>query len=60
MMKKSMVSLHLYLCQNRGATALEYGLLAAAVALAISGSVMMFGDAVYDVFYSDLPNVLNK
>ena len=43
---------------ERGATAIEYGLLAAGVALAIAGTVMAFGDAVYDVFYSELPAVL--
>lgn len=41
-----------------GATAIEYSLIAAGVALAIAATVLAFGDAVFDVFYSELPAVL--
>ena len=43
-----------------GATAIEYGLIAAGIALAISAAVFGFGDIVYDLLYSDLPGALNQ
>jgi len=43
-----------------GATAIEYGLIAAGIALAISAAVFGFGDAVYELLYSDLPGALKQ
>ena len=48
-----------YLRNKRGATAIEYGLLAAGVSLAIAGTVFLFGDAIYNLMYEDLPNALD-
>lgn len=48
-----------YKTSLRGATAIEYGLIAAGVALAIAGSVMAFGDAIYNLFYSELPGLFD-
>lgn len=59
-MTKSILALQLYLYQNKGATAVEYGLIAAGIALVISGGVFFFGDAMYDMLYRDLPSMLKK
>lgn len=48
-----------YLRGRRGATAIEYGLLAAGIALAIAGAVFLFGEAIYSLMYEDLPNALD-
>lgn len=44
---------------TRGATAIEYGLIVAAVSLAIAVAVYALGDAIYDLFYSELPGILS-
>lgn len=43
-----------------GATAIEYALIAGGIALVISVAVFAFGDAVYDLLYSDLPTALDQ
>ena len=43
---------------TRGATAIEYGLIAATVSLAIAAAVYGLGDAIYELFYSALPDIL--
>ena len=48
----------LWLANTNGATAIEYGLIAAGISLAISGAVFAFGDAIYDLLYSALPDAL--
>ena len=48
-----------YLTNCAGATAIEYGLIAAGIALAISASVFFFGDAVSSILYDDLPAALS-
>ncbi len=48
-----------YLRMQRGATAIEYGLLAAGIAMAIAVSVFLFGDAIYNLLYDDLPTALD-
>ena len=48
----------LYLVARQGTTALEYALLAAGIALAISGIVYSFGGDLYEFFYSGLEDVL--
>jgi Flp pilus assembly pilin Flp len=45
-------------CQ--GATAIEYGLLLAGVALAILVAVTAFGDNLYSFFYERLPGALGE
>lgn len=47
-----------YRLSTKGATAIEYGLIAAGIALAISASVFLFGDAIYNLLYEDLPGAL--
>ena len=47
-----------YLRGKRGATAIEYGLMAAGISLAIAGAVFLFGDAIYNLMYEDLPDAL--
>ncbi len=58
-MLKSFITLKLYINGQSGATAIEYGLIAAGIALAISASVFFFGDAVSSLLYDDLPTALN-
>lgn len=48
-----------YLQNEKAATAIEYGLIAAGIALAISASVFLFGDAISDLLYGDLPAALH-
>lgn len=43
--------------ENDGATAIEYGLIAAGVSLAIAAAVFAFGDTLNDLFFSQLPNM---
>jgi pilus assembly protein Flp/PilA len=48
-----------YLRLQRGATAIEYGLLAAGIAMAIAVAVFLFGDAIYSLLYVDLATALD-
>ena len=43
-----------------GATAIEYGLIAALVSVAIALTVYGFGDALYNLFYVDLVRVMSS
>jgi Flp pilus assembly pilin Flp len=45
---------------QKGATAIEYGLIAAGIAVAIAASVFAFGDDVYNLLYDELPEALNR
>lgn len=47
-----------WLADQKGATAIEYTLIAAAIALTIAGAIAFFGDSVYNLFYTDLGNAL--
>lgn len=58
-MIKTFVPLKSYINDHSGATAIEYGLIAAGIALAISASVFFFGDAVASLLYDDLPAALS-
>lgn len=51
-MKKS---LRRYIDENKGATAIEYGLLAAGISLAIVAVIFVFGDGLEAVFNAMLP-----
>lgn len=53
-------SIKFYLKNAKGATAIEYGLIAMGIALAISTSVYLFGDAISVLLYDDLPKALHK
>lgn len=44
---------------NSGATAIEYSLIAAGIALAIAATVYAFGGTLYDVMYSRLPEAFD-
>jgi len=52
--------LYRYLSQTRGATAIEYGLIAAGIALTITVAVLFLGEQVYNMLYSDLPDILDN
>lgn len=49
-----------YIRSKRGATAIEYALIAAGVSLALIGVIFAFGDTVYTLLYEDLPDALNR
>lgn len=49
-----------FLSDRSGATAIEYGLIAAGIAMAIAASVFFFGDAVSTLLYDDLPTALHQ
>jgi Flp pilus assembly pilin Flp len=57
-MIKPFFALKSYLKSDEAATAIEYGLIVAGIALAISASVFFFGDAVSTLLYDDLPAAL--
>lgn len=44
---------------SKGATAIEYGLIAAGIAIAIAASVFAFGEDVYNLLYDELPSALD-
>lgn len=48
----------LYIKDKNGATAIEYALIAMFVSLAIAVAVFAFGQTLYDLFYSGLPDML--
>ena len=48
-----------YIKNTKAATAIEYGLIAAGIALAISASVFLFGDMVADLLYGDLSDAIS-
>lgn len=58
-MIKTFIHLKSYINSHSGATAIEYGLIVAGIALAISASVFFFGDAVSSLLYDDLPAALS-
>ena len=49
-----------WLKSEKGATALEYAMIAAGVSVFIMVAVFAFGDALYEIFYSDLPALLDN
>ena len=49
-----------YGVSTRGATAIEYGLIAAGIALTIAASLFAFGDQIYSLLYEDLPGALEQ
>ena len=44
---------------NSGATAIEYSLIAAGIALAIAVTVYALGDTIYEMMYSRLPGAFD-
>jgi Flp pilus assembly pilin Flp len=48
-----------WLRQKHAATAIEYGMIAAGIALTIAGTVFAFGDQLYAMYFSDLAGALN-
>lgn len=51
--------LHRWLREKHAATAIEYGLIAAGIALTIAGVVFVFGDTLYDLYFSGLTGALD-
>lgn len=49
-MKTIIAKMHAYIAQEDGATAIEYGLIAAGIALAIAGAVATFGTDLSALF----------
>ncbi len=49
-MKRLLVILSLWRHDRRGVTAVEYGLIAAGIAVAISGAIVLFGDNLAQLF----------
>lgn len=47
-----------FLRSEKGATAVEYGLIAAGIALTIAATIFAFGDTLYDLFYDGLSTLL--
>lgn len=48
-------------CKNaKGATAIEYGLIAVGISLAIASTIYLFGDALNALIYEELPKALPK
>ena len=47
-----------YLTGQDGATAIEYGLIAALISLTIAVTVFLFGETLSNLFYEDLGSVL--
>ena len=43
-----------------GATAIEYGLIAAGIALAIAAIVFGLGDVLYTLLWEDIPNAFTQ
>ncbi len=52
MLNKMVAKVQAYMTQEDGATAIEYGLIAAGIALAISAAVVAFGDQLNELFGS--------
>lgn len=50
-MCRSCAQRHLHIADERGATAVEYGLFVALIALVIIGAVTLFGQSVTGLFY---------
>ncbi len=48
-----------WLIGRDGATAIEYGLIAAGIALVIAGVIFVFGSALETFFYEDMANALD-
>lgn len=59
-MVRMCLNLKLYLCSLTAATAIEYALIAAGIAMAISASVFLFGTEISTLLYDDLPKALKK
>jgi Flp pilus assembly pilin Flp len=49
-----------FLSSDEAATSIEYGLIAAGIALAILVVVFALGDTVFDLLYSQLPNAFSQ
>ncbi len=58
-MKHPIKLLILWTGSTSGATAIEYSLIAAAIALAIMGVVFGLGDTIYELFFSRLPGAFD-
>jgi pilus assembly protein Flp/PilA len=59
MLNKLVAKVQAYMTQQDGATAIEYGLIAAGIALAISAAVVAFGDQLNTLFGSMTTTLAN-
>ncbi len=53
-MRKINLYLHAYRTDETGATAIEYGLIAALISLGVAASIFTFGDALNNLFFVEL------
>ena len=55
--QKAKAAVQKFAKREDGVTAIEYGLIAALISLAVAVSIFAFGDTLYNMFYSDLPSL---
>lgn len=48
-----------FLCNEQGATALEYALIAAGISLGVTMSIFLFGQQIFTLLYEQLPALLD-
>lgn len=53
------VYLHQWMRDLRAATAIEYGLIAAGIALTIAATIFVFGDTLHELYFSGLAGALD-
>lgn len=58
-MRKINLNYRTYFSDTRGATAIEYGLIAALISLGVAASIFTFGDALNDLFFVELLGLFN-
>ena len=51
--------LHRWVQEKHAATAIEYGLIAAGIALTIAGTIFVFGDTLHELYFSGLSGALH-
>lgn len=53
------IRLRRWVRDKRAATAIEYGLIAAGIALTIAGTIFVFGDTLHELYFSGLAGALD-
>ncbi len=48
-----------YILRTEAATAVEYGLIVAGIALGLVVAIFFLGDTIMDLFYDDLPGLVS-
>ncbi len=55
---RSIRSIARYVADDRGATAIEYGIIASLISLAIMGTVYALGSSIQDTLYNKISNAI--